>query len=203
VLGEGRDPDPALLQLLADLAGSPGIERDLGDREPLGQLADHVGNVEHRPIAGEDLDADVQAVVDPDDGAVGTLPADIDADHDPLAVLEHRLAGARLPRADREPVVLGFGPLIGEVPPEGGLGEPLALLAKLLDGDPWGWVRRLHTADRQLGVLRHFPAKPPDAVCTGVYDRPSALHPTGKGTGSKAAQGRVGAAGGGRGDDEL
>ena len=60
VLREGRDPDPALLELLADLTRPPGIEGALRDREPLGQLVDHVGDLEHRPIAGEDLDADVQ-----------------------------------------------------------------------------------------------------------------------------------------------
>ena len=57
VLRERRDPDPALLQLLADLPGPPRVEAALHDREPFGQLVDDLGDVEHRPIAGEDLDS--------------------------------------------------------------------------------------------------------------------------------------------------
>jgi hypothetical protein len=88
VLGEGRDSNAALSQLLADLAGPPGIEGALDDRVLLGQLVHHVGDIEHCPIAGEDFRADVEALVDPDDRRVGPFPADVDADDDPLPVLE-------------------------------------------------------------------------------------------------------------------
>ena len=70
VLREGRDPDPALLELLADLSRPPRIEGALDDREPAGELIDNLGDLEHGPIPGEDLDADVQALGDPDDGRV-------------------------------------------------------------------------------------------------------------------------------------
>jgi hypothetical protein len=77
VLRKRGDPDPALFKLLADLTGSPRIKRALDDREPFGQLVDDLGDVEHRPVAGQDLAADVQALVHPHHGAVGPLAADV------------------------------------------------------------------------------------------------------------------------------
>jgi len=95
-----------------------------------------VGDLQHRPIAAQNLDADVEPLVHPDDRRVSPLAADVDPDDDPLTVLEARLPGARLPGADRQPVVRGFDPLIADEAPEGRLRQSLALLAELLGGDP-------------------------------------------------------------------
>ena len=101
VLREGRDPNPALFELLADLPRPPRIEGALRDRVPLGQLVDHVGELEHGTIARQDLAADLQLLVQPDDRRVGAFTADVDADDDPLTLLEVGLARAGLPGADR------------------------------------------------------------------------------------------------------
>ena len=65
---------------------------------------DNVGNLEDGSIAGQDLDADVQALADPDDGRICSLAANVDPDNDRLAVRELRLADALLPGTGREPV---------------------------------------------------------------------------------------------------
>jgi hypothetical protein len=59
----------------------------------------------------EDLAADVQLVVEPDDGGGGAFAADVDADPDTLSGLDPGRADTLLPGAGGEPVSLAFGPL--------------------------------------------------------------------------------------------
>jgi hypothetical protein len=79
---------------LRHLAGAPRVVDGLDDLVALGELSDEGGDLEDGVVAGPGLDADVEVLVHPDDGGVGALAADVDADPDALPVLEVGLAGA-------------------------------------------------------------------------------------------------------------
>ena len=70
-LREGDGEDAALLPLLRHLAGPPGVVHGLDDLVLLGELGDVGGDLEHGGVARPGLDADVQVLVDVDDGADG------------------------------------------------------------------------------------------------------------------------------------
>jgi hypothetical protein len=86
----------------------------------------------HRhPDAGERrprLDADVQVLVDPHDGAGRPLAADVDADPDPLAWAERRQPSARLPGSGGKPGADLRRPLVAVVAPIRDLCNGLVLL---------------------------------------------------------------------------
>ena len=68
MLWEDRHGEPFALELGAELAGAPRIERELADPVTAGERADGVGDLEDRVLAVVDLAADLQRVVDPYDG---------------------------------------------------------------------------------------------------------------------------------------
>jgi hypothetical protein len=89
--------DAALFPLLRHLAGAPGVVDGLDDLVLVAKLGNEGGDLEHGVIARPGCDADVQVLVEVDDGASGALAADVDADPNPLAGGELRLSCARLP----------------------------------------------------------------------------------------------------------
>src|SRR5215203_6110147 len=76
------------------LAGTPGVIDSLDDLVVLGELGDEGGHLEHGVIARPGVDADVEVLVDRDDCGVGAFASDVDAEPDPLVLLEVCLARA-------------------------------------------------------------------------------------------------------------
>jgi hypothetical protein len=93
-LGELDARDAALAQLLRRVAEPPRLEDQFDDAEPAGEFFDEIFGVEHALVAVEDLDADVQLLVEPDDGGGRAFAADVDTNPDAFAVGE--LARSRL-----------------------------------------------------------------------------------------------------------
>jgi hypothetical protein len=103
----------------------------------------------------EDLDADVEFLVDPDDGGCGDFAADVASNPDPFAVSELGLANTRLPRTRWQPVTCALCPLAAVEAPVGEFGDGFLGLGEQLRCDPAGGVAALHHLGvGDVGVLR-------------------------------------------------
>ena len=118
-----------------------------------------------------------EALIDPDDGRVGPLAADIDADDDPLALGELGLTGASLPGAGRQPVTGPFGPLIGAEAAVRQVGQRCPRRSKLVDTYPRGWICSLddpwvvHVVVLATGPFQKAQVRP-----TSIGNGTAALH---------------------------
>jgi hypothetical protein len=67
-LRERNSADAALFPFLRHLAGPPRVVHRFDDLEPVGELGDEGGDLEHGVVARPRFDADVELFVDVDDG---------------------------------------------------------------------------------------------------------------------------------------